>query len=219
MALRRLVLIVLICPWIIGLVPLSWQDSFVTRLEILALVETLNAELLSHPSATLTLERWCNDHGLARDAKVVAHLQRGAEKPLEDADKERLAVGAADPLRYRHVRLFCGDKLLSEADNWYVPSRLTPEMNRLLDETDTPFGRAVRDLNFRRETLSAKLLWSPLQERWEASPLPHFAPDSRLEGPEHVLEHRALLRTDANVPFSLVVETYTRDVLAFPLPQ
>lgn len=219
MVLRRLALVGAICSWVVGLAPLSWQDGFVTRLEILALIETLNAELLSHPSATLTLEKWCNEHGLARDARIVAHLQRDAEKPLNEADKERLDIQSNDQVRYRHVQLFCGERLLSEADNWYVPDRLTPEMNRLLDETDTPFGRAVRDLNFRRETLSAKLLWSPLPARWDASPLPHFGSEDLLVAPAHLLEHRALLRTSANVPFSLVVETYTRDVLAFPLPQ
>ena len=165
-----------VCPWLGGLAPLSWQDSFLTRVELLALIETLNAELLSHSSATLTLERWCGGHGLASDAKLVARLYRGISERLEERDRERLAVQTDDQLRYRHVRLFCGDKLLSEADNWYVPSRLTPEMNRLLDETDAPFGRVVHDLDFRRETLSAKLLWSPLPERWELSPEPSLPP-------------------------------------------
>ena len=210
--------LLLVCPLLLGLTPLTWQDSFLTRVELLAVIETLNAELLSNSSATLTLERWCSGHGLAREAKLVAHLERGAQKPLTGQDRERLAAGAADEVRYRHVRLFCGDKLLSEADNWYVPGRLTPEMNRVLDETDTPFGRAVRDLDFRRETLSAKLLWSPRPDRWEMSP-PYPSSGSRLEAPDHILEHRAILRANGGTPFSLVVETYTRDVLAFALPQ
>jgi len=219
MVLRRWFFLLSVCPSLLGLVPLSWQDSFLTRVELLALIETLNAELLSHSSATLTLERWCNGHGLAPEAKLVAHLERGAQKHLEDRDRERLAVPGDEELRYRHVRLFCGDKLLSEADNWYIPSRLTPGMNRLLDETDTPFGRVVRDLDFRRETLSAKLLWSPLPERWDVSPEPSVPlPGSRLEAPDHILEHRAILRANGGTPFSFVVETYTRDVLAFPLP-
>ena len=208
-----------ICPWLLGLVPLTWQDSFLTRVELMALIETLNAELLSHSSATLTLERWCSGHGLSPVAKLVARLERGVQKRLDENDRERLGAGPDDPIRYRHVRLFCGDKLLSEADNWYVPSRLTPDMNCLLDETDMPFGRVVHDLDFRRETLSAKLLWSPLPERWDMSPAPSASPGSRLEAPDHILEHRAILRDKAGTPFSFVVETYTRDVLAFPLPQ
>ena len=220
MVLWRWFFVLSVCPWLLGLVPLSWQDSFLTRVEILALIETLNAELLSHSSATLTLERWCSGHGLAPEAKLVARLERGTQKHLEERDRERLAVQTGDLLRYRHVRLFCGNKLLSEADNWYVPSRLTAEMNRLLDETDMPFGRVVHDLDFRRETLSAKLLWSPLPERWDVSPEPSLPPSgSRLEAPDHILEHRAILRANGGTPFSFVVETYTRDVLAFPLPR
>ena len=219
MVLWRWFFLLSVCPWLLGLVPLSWQDSFLTRVEILALIETLNAELLSHSSATLTLERWCSGHGLSPEAKLVARLERGTQKYLEDRDRERLALQAGDQLRYRHVRLFCGDKLLSEADNWYVPSRLTAEMNRLLEETDMPFGRVVHDLDFRRETLSAKLLWSPLPERWDVSPEPSLPlAGSRLEAPDHILEHRAILRANGGTPFSFVVETYTRDVLAFPLP-
>ena len=219
MVLWRWFFLLSVCPWLLGLVPLSWQDSFLTRVEILALIETLNAELLSHSSATLTLERWCSGHGLSPEAKLVARLERGTQKHLEDRDRERLALQAGDQLRYRHVRLFCGDKLLSEADNWYVPSRLTAEMNRLLEETDMPFGRVVHDLDFRRETLSAKLLWSPLPERWDVSPEPSLpSAGSRLEAPDHILEHRAILRANGGTPFSFVVETYTRDVLAFPLP-
>jgi len=45
-------------------------------------------------------------------------------------------------VKYRRVQPSCGDHILSEADNWYVPRRLTPEMNRLLETTDVPFGRA-----------------------------------------------------------------------------
>jgi hypothetical protein len=219
MAAWRLFIMLSVCPWLMGLIPLSWQDSFLTRVELLALIETLNAELLSHASATLTLERWCSGHGMATEAKLVARLERGASKHLPEQDRARLAIGAGDELHYRHVLLFCGDKLLSEADNWYVPTRLTPEMNRLLDETETPFGKVVRDLDFRRETLSAKLLWSPLPERWDMSPAPPPSSGARLEAPDHILEHRAILRANGGAPFSFVVETYTRDVLAFPLPQ
>jgi hypothetical protein len=35
----------------------AWPDSFATRVEALALIQTLNAEILASRSATLTLER------------------------------------------------------------------------------------------------------------------------------------------------------------------
>src|ERR1700716_167289 len=42
----------------------NWPNSFVARLEASLLIQTLNADLLSHDSATLTLERWCSAHRL-----------------------------------------------------------------------------------------------------------------------------------------------------------
>jgi hypothetical protein len=186
---------------------------------VLALLETLNADLLSHPSATLTLERWCGAHRLAPEARVVARLVRGTEEPPSAEQRRRLGVSDAEPVRYRHVLLSCGGRVLSEADNWYVPARLTPEMNRLLDETDTPFGKAVQALGFHRETLSVALLWAPLPQGWEMAPPPATTPPAAeaLSIPDRVLEHRAILYTQEHQPFSEVRETYTREVFAFPL--
>jgi hypothetical protein len=198
---------------------LPWQESFTARLEALALLETLNAELLSHHSATLTLDRWCAAHRLASPARIVAERVAGAEQAPTDEQRQLLGISATEPVRYRRVRLICGDHVLSEADNWYVPARLTPEMNRLLDTTDTAFGRAVQALNFRRRTLSAKLLWSPLPQDWEmGAPLPERR-GATLNVPHSVLEHRAVLTLPDGTPFSEVVESYTREVLAFPEPQ
>ena len=196
-----------------------WQESFTARLEALALLETLNAELLSHDSATLTLDRWCAAHRLASPARIVAERVAGEEQAPTDEQRQLLDVSATEPIRYRRVRLICGDHVLSEADNWYVPARLTPEMNRLLDTTDTAFGRAVQALDFRRRTLSAKLLWSPLPQGWEmGAPLPKRT-GATLTIPHAVLEHRAVLALPDGTPFSEVVETYTCEVLAFPEPQ
>ena len=196
-----------------------WQESFTARLEALALLQTLNAELLSHDSATLTLDRWCAVHQLASPAHIAAERVNGVYQAPTDEQRQLLGVSATEPIRYRRVRLICGDHILSEADNWYVPDRLSPEMNRMLDTTDTAFGRAVQNLNFRRRTLSAKLLWSPLPQDWEmGAPLPEPR-GATLTIPHEVLEHRAVLTLPDGTPFSEVVETYTSDVLAFPQPQ
>jgi len=197
--------------------PPAWRDDATSRLEVLALLQSLNADLLSHPSATLTLERWCGAHHLAAEAKVVAERVHGEDKPLPAEARQQLAIGPDEPVRYRRVQLACGNHVLSEADNWYVPARLTEAMNRELDTTDTPFGKVVQPLHFRRQTLSAELLWSPLPPNWESgAPLP--APRGALVIPHHVLQHRAVLFDQDNRPFSLVVESYTADVLAFPQP-
>lgn len=192
-----------------------WRDDATSRIEVLALLQTLNADLLSHPSATLTLERWCSAHHLAAEAKVVAERVHGADKPLPDEVRKQLAIGADERVRYRRVQLACGEHVLSEADNWYVPSRLTDAMNHELDSTDTPFGKVVQPLHFRRQTLSAELLWSPLPQGWETgTPVP-ASKGGTMDIPHHVLQHRAVLFDQDNRPFSVVVETYTSQVLAF----
>ncbi|HEY3622557.1 MAG TPA: hypothetical protein VGL12_09225 [Roseiarcus sp.] len=199
--------------------PAPWPDNFVGRLEALALIETLNADLLAHDSATLTLERWCGDHRLADPARIVAERVSDAVKPARAEVRAALDVKPDEPLGYRRVRLKCGDHVLSEADNWYVPARLTPEMNHVLETTDTPFGKAVAALHFRRHTLSADLLWRPLPKGWEMGAAATQDDKGSLAIPDHVLEHRAVLSTPDGEPFSEVVETYTSEVLAFPAPR
>jgi chorismate-pyruvate lyase len=195
-----------------------WPDNAATRLEALALLQTLNAELLSNDSATLTLDRWCDAHKMATPAKIVAERVQGNDKAPTDEVRQLLGVTAADPVRYRHVRLHCGEHVLSEADNWYVPARLTPDMNQVLDTTDTAFGRAVQALHFRRRTLSAQLLWSPLPQGWEMATALPSASKGPLQIPAATIQHRAVLALPDGTPFSLVVETYTNEVLSFPKP-
>ena len=147
----------------------AWHDSYTTRLEALALLQSLNADLLSHDSATLTLDRWCATHQLANPATITAERVHNVHKPATDAQRELLHVSPAEPLGYRRVRLHCGAHVLSEADNWYVPSRLTEDMNQALEHSDIAFGRAIQALQFQRHTLSASLLWTPLPQGWEMS--------------------------------------------------
>ncbi len=195
-----------------------WQDNFTTRLEALALLQSLNADLLSHDSATLTLDRWCGAHRLATPAKIVAERVRDVEKQPTAEQRELLGVSATEPVRYRRVRLRCGERVLSEADNWYIPARLTAEMNQALDTSDIAFGRAVQALQFRRRTLSATMLWSPLPEGWEMAAPARLKNSHALEVPPQVLQHQAVLTLPDGTPFSEVVETYTSEVLGFPEP-
>lgn len=192
----------------------SHRDDALLRAEALALLQTLNADLLSHDSATATLERWCAEHALADPARIVAQREPMPPKALEPALRARLEIGPDEALAFRHVRLACGAHVLSEADNWYVPARLTPDMNRRLDATDEPFGKVVKPLGFRRRTLSADLLWSPLPRGWESAT--GRAPDAGpLRIPDAVLRHVAVLYTAEQKPFSVVVETYTGAVFDF----
>lgn len=199
-----------------ALTPSDRIQSPEIRIEAMALLQTLNADLLSHHSATLTLEHWCDVHHLDTPAHIVARRMRDFVKPIPGDLRARLAVTADEKIAYRHVLLACGNHVLSEADNWYVRDRLTAQMNHRLDTTDAPFGKVVQALGFWRQTLDAQLLWSPMPANWEMSPQPEThslaAPFSI---PRFVLRHEAILYTAKQVPFSAVVETYTNAVFDF----
>jgi hypothetical protein len=162
------------------------------------LVGQLNADLLSHDSATATLQRWCADRHLADPPTIVAHRVLSQDKPAAAEVRALLHAAPGEPIRYRRVALACGAHVLSNADNWYCPGALTAAMNAELDTTDHPFGAVVKPLGFHRHTLSAVVLMSPS----DRSP------------PDAVIRHKAVLETPDGAPFSLVIETYTKDVLA-----
>ncbi|GAN93929.1 hypothetical protein Gbth_041_025 [Gluconobacter thailandicus F149-1 = NBRC 100600] len=145
-----------------------------------AAVRALNDRLERHPSATAVLQEHC---GLPiRVVRLPAQEQPSGDILL------LLDVQKADQIRTRHVQLLCGDIPLSDAWNWYVPERLTADMNHVLETTDTPFGKAVADTHFHRQRLES-----------------HF-PDPATG---IVLENRAMLRRASdNAPISLVVEDY-----------
>lgn len=187
-------------------------DSFLARVETLALIETLNGRLLAAGSATATLEKWCADHRMASPAKIIARRITGADHAPSPETRRRLKAEHGETIRYRHVQLVCGTHVLSEADNWYVPARLPAEANTLLETGDTPFGKAVQSLHPSRQTIDAKILWSPLSEGWEMKAPTTDAPS---EPTRYLVEHRALLVTPEHIPISEVEEHYTREILDF----
>ena len=198
--------------------PPAWPDTFTTRVEALALLQTLNANLLAARSSTTTLETWCRDHRLAATPAIVADAAGGPAVEPTAEQMQRLGVTATSEIKYRHVRLRCGTEVLSEADNWYVPARLTADMNHTLDTTDAPFGRVVAPLQPYRRTFSVQMLWTPLPEGWERGAAAAGGRGA-IDMPAALFEHRAVLyRTADNAPFSEVREVYQRGVLAFAPP-
>jgi chorismate-pyruvate lyase len=152
-------------------------------------IDAFEAMLSAHDSATLALTQWCGERKIAPDPRITATLVKG-EDALAAPDLSD-TLGTEDP-GYRHVRLACGDQVLSEAHNWYNPTLLTPEMNHLLATTDTPFGKAVAALNFRREKLASR-----------RGPLPGCPAQT-------ILANRALLRLPDGRVLALVLECYTK---------
>ncbi|MFM5923319.1 MAG: hypothetical protein ACKOPG_03930 [Novosphingobium sp.] len=149
--------------------------------------------LAARDSATAALRQWCESRHLARDrgirAEVVERHYRGTI-PIDL--HAAMGPGGDLPLGYRHVRLRCGGKVLSEAHIWYVQERLTPDMNDALGRSDAPFGQVTAPLNFKRERLSTV--------RGAAG----FCPRRT------ILSHTARLVLPDGRPLAYVVECYTR---------
>jgi chorismate-pyruvate lyase len=158
------------------------------------MVRRLKAEILASPSATQTLTAHCATLHLADPPVIRALRDPGMDRKADGRVRRLLQVKPGEPVRYRRVRLSCGDQVLSDADNWYVPARLTAEMNNTLDRTDTPFGAVVKPLGFQRRTLTAE----------------------GLHDGEHVLRVMALLVNRDGLPFSLVQENYNTVLVRHP---
>jgi hypothetical protein len=152
-----------------------------------AALARLKADLAGRESATRILTRWCGDLHLASPARIRA-VRVHRDKPASGWVRRALQAGPRERLRYRRVQLMCGTHILSEADNWYRPAKLTPDMNRVLDTTEQSFGAVVRPLDFHRHTLSRQT-------------------DVDSQTP---LQLTAVLETPDGAPFSLVVENYRR---------
>lgn len=151
--------------------------------------------LAAQDSATAGLTRWCAQRHLAPTPQIRAEriTDQGAPRPTDLARLLDLPPGSRPG--YRHVRLSCGGVVLSQAHNWYVPARLTQQMNAALDTTDTPFGTVAAPLAFTRERLSSTRGGDPACPKGT------------------ILYHRALLRLPGGSPLALVVECYTPAVL------
>jgi len=157
-------------------------------------VGRLEAQLAAAPSATQFLTEKCASLKLASPA--VIHAVRDKDRDVKaGADVRKLLdVGSDTRLGYRRVKLTCGTRVLSEADNWYVPDRLTPDMNHALDATDVPFGAVVKPLNFHRKTIKMEALTEPAR----------------------TLRVTALLVSGKGQPFSVVIENYSRALTGGP---
>ena len=160
-----------------------------------AAIAAFEATLAAHDSASEALRVWCEARGLASPAQIMARPGPGAKARQPTGLRRLLGIAADEPLGYRHVELTCGNRVLSSAHNWYVPGRLTAEMNAALAATQLPFGRIAAPLAYRREPL--EVLTKP----------PRGCPANTISA------HRALLRLPDGQPLAYVLECYTSDNL------
>jgi len=191
--------------------------DYIDRLKTEALIETLNGALLAGSSATTVLEQWCAAHHLATPAVVTARRDASIVIPPSDDTRTRLKLGPGEPFGFRRVKLMCGDKILSAADNWYAPDRLTAAMNDDLARTTTPFGRVIAPLRAFRRTFSVERLWSPLPADWAERKDGALIPKASDAPPDGALfRHRALVLKPDGTPIAEVEETYMVDAVTLP---
>jgi hypothetical protein len=157
-------------------------------------VGRLEAQLIAAPSATQFLTEKCASLKLASPAVIHAVRDKDMDVKAGADVRKLLDVGSDARLGYRRVKLTCGTHVMSEADNWYVPDRLTPDMNHALDATDVPFGAVVKPLNFHRKTIKMESLTEPAR----------------------TLRVTALLVSGKGKPFSVVIENYSRALTGNP---
>ena len=153
--------------------------------------DALRRALLAANSATAVLQRRCAE-------PIRAEVDRAGRKPATAGKRADLGVGPAEPVAYRSVVLKCGAVALTNAENWYVPARLTPGINAAL-AGDTPFGAAIRPLAPSRRTLGIAT------RREDASVAPH------------ALRQRAIVLDGQGRPLAEVIENYTPALLGLPV--
>jgi chorismate-pyruvate lyase len=145
---------------------------------------------VSARSATAVLQRRCT--------QPIRAVVNRVQKLATPEQRTHLEVDPAEPVVYRSVALKCGAVSLSVAENWYVPARLTPEMNAAL-AGDAPFGAVIRPLAPSRRTLGIAT------QREDRSVAPY------------VVRQRALVLDGQGHPLSEVIENYTPVMLCLPV--
>jgi chorismate-pyruvate lyase len=137
--------------------------------------------LLSCTSATSVIEAEFGAPVTIRRLKLSA--------PPDTPHLWRLQALSGESVLHRRVVLLARGATISEADLWYVPSRLPPDMARTLQSSDLPFGAVIAALAPRRETIAAR----------QGDP-----------GDPVCLDIAALLHGRDGQPLALVLERYCR---------
>ncbi len=163
-------------------------------------LDAFEATLARHDSATAALEDWCASRGIADPAVIQAHKLTTHAEPVPEQVRAALRTASGEEVSQRQVRLSCGTVVLSVAWNWYLPARLTPAMNAALKDSDTPFGKVVAPLRFRRETLET------------------IAGAGKLCPAGTISTHRARLVLPDGRPLAYLIECYTAANLALTPP-
>ena len=143
--------------------------------------------------------------------QLIVNFERDLSLIPTARQLERLKVASRDQVAHRKVSLMLGDLCLAKAHNWYVPERLTPEINFRLVNTTVPFGRLVRELSPHRQTFQAECLWKTSDPctPWVAGELCGRIASAS----SSMLVHRALLLNVKAEPLAEVCEIFQKSLV------
>lgn len=171
---------------------MGFSAALVLLADAPATLAEFEAQLARYDSATVALGEWCEARRISSPATIIASDRRQVSSNDPPAKMRRLLdIDSGQRFTMRHVHLDCGGKTLSIAWNWYVPSRLTPEMNAALESSTLPFGKVVAPLKFRREAMETV-----------KGPADNCPADT-------ISTHLARLRLPDGRPLAYLVECYT----------
>jgi hypothetical protein len=167
--------------------------------------------LIASASATDTLLGWCEEYGLSHGPITVDVRQRFAPAIVPDEVIAALGPAASEAVHYRQVQLMRGSLALAAAENWFVPQRLTADMNEALNRTNVPFGTVIAPLHPVRRTQVAHA-W-PLVDEPVEDPA-WFSGSAHQPRPEIILEHKATILTGSGASLALVNEFFFAEVVS-----
>lgn len=176
-------------------------------------MHSLSERILRANSSTLELELWCREKGIG-DGRITVRRNRTVSRRLMDYHSlDALMDCAGDDIAYRSVQLVTARIILVDADNWYFAGRLTRDMRRELEETDSSFGRVIASLRPHRRTFMVKLCTLDELEamREHRGSCAQQTECGRLN---HIFEHRALVHLPDGRPLAVVHERYRATLLS-----
>lgn len=120
-------------------------------------LQAFSAFVIAQPTVTRALELWRHQHGFGGLALTAVLLASVAPVTADAALSADLQLLPGERVLRRHVALQQGPARLVIADNFFVPSRLSPVLAETLLTGDVPFGKLIAPLGGYRIHRSAAI--------------------------------------------------------------
>ncbi|NEW90686.1 hypothetical protein DY468_01825 [Rhodopseudomonas sp. BR0M22] len=183
------------------------------RTQLVTSVDEFLRVMKAHDTATAALIAWCRRHHPC-DAEAIAITLHGDEEMAADRYHGPLQPRAGETLRRRRVWLHWGRRVLSEAENWYIPERLPLPLREAVAAGSRPYGAVVAVLRPERTPLATLRTDEGGSDQSEAAAmLEQLAPAKGFSPPEAFVLHIHAIMTASGVMLAELHEHYRRDLL------